>query len=293
MRTGYCLVICALLAWPAAAMRLRVAGDHVNLRAKPDSQTEVVGQVNAGDELVGTGTTEGEWTQVVPPVGVDLWIFAALVKSGAVSVNRAQIRSGAGFNYKVVGKLERGARIQTRGQLGDWLKIAPPAGSTLWVSSKYVVAVVPKALPKPDPPPKPEPTPPEPPPDPPPAERPLPPPAHPRAGGATPSNASGVETITVPSTLQGQTLSDSHAQGARRTFTGILSKTGWVWRSPSAFRLIERDARGRAVTVCYVTGNDAQLKPLLGRELTIVGREFWLTGAAYPAVSAERITRRN
>lgn len=309
MRTVGWLLICSALALPAGAALLRVTGDHVNLRAHPDAHTEVVGQVDHGGELRGTGETEGEWTAVVPPREINLWIFASLVKNGAVAVNRAQIRAGAGLNYKVVGSLDRGAPVESRGQLGDWLKIAPPKGTRLWVNSAYLEPVKPPQVPPPVTPPvtPPRPAPvvvveppapkatpkPGPKPEPKPTDRPLPPPAYPRAGTDSPQPAAGGGALTVPSELAGESLSGQHAQGTSQEFSGSLSKTGWVWRSPSKYRLIQRDARGRALTVCYVVGNEEQLGPLLGRELTIRGRTFWLTGAAYPAVSAERITRRN
>lgn len=137
------LAACGAAAAPA---RLRVTGDRVCLRAAAAEQAEVVGQVMTGDELTAPdGPATGAWVRVVPPDAVSLWIYGELVRNGSVAVDRAQVRGGPGLQFKRVGELARGTPVTARGTFGDWLKIAPPPGSALWISRAYVEPLAPPA----------------------------------------------------------------------------------------------------------------------------------------------------
>ena len=74
---------------------------------------------------------------------------------------------------------------------------------------------------------------------------------------------------------------------------GLLRPAGRaVWRRPSRYRLVQRDNQGRALTVCYVIGDGSQLENLLGKNLLVGGKEYWVQGVRHPAITAERITIR-
>ena len=140
-------VLCAG-ALISAPLELKVAGDRVNLRARPVYDAEVVGQVSSGDSLIAPeGIPEGaEWVKVRPPQKVDLWIFSALVADGVVIADDTYVRCGPGQQYKPVGKVGKGFKIEPRGAAsGDWLRIAPVPTAELYISSSYVLAVPPAA----------------------------------------------------------------------------------------------------------------------------------------------------
>ena len=139
---------------------LSVNGDRVNLRAAPNSEAEVVGQVSRNDTLVLQGEITDAWVKVSPPESINLWIFASLVKDGKITASAAQVRAGAGLNYHTVGRLQRGDAVTIRGQVGDWLKIAPFPEASVWVTNSYVSLNAPsKAAPIPAPIPAPAPEP--------------------------------------------------------------------------------------------------------------------------------------
>jgi uncharacterized protein YgiM (DUF1202 family) len=128
----------------SAPIEVKVAGDRVNLRARPVFDAEVAGQVSSGVVLVAPdGIPDGaEWIKVRPPDSVDLWIFSALVHDGIVTADDTYVRCGPGQQYKPVGKVGKGFKIEPRGAAsGDWLRIAPVPTAELYISSAYVLAV--------------------------------------------------------------------------------------------------------------------------------------------------------
>lgn len=119
-------------------VRMRVTADHVNLRSGPGAQSDIVSQVSKGDILLAQKYLDAEWVQIVPPSDVNLWVYGELVRGGVVAVARVLVRAGPGINYRSVGRLEKGEKVDARGIKGDWIKIAPPAGTVLWISGKYI-----------------------------------------------------------------------------------------------------------------------------------------------------------
>ena len=71
---------------------------------------------------------------------------------------------------------------------------------------------------------------------------------------------------------------------------GILQAKNFFFRAPSDFRLVTRDDGNKnSETICFVKGNQAQLKALMYRRLIISGREYWVKRQKYPVLVPERI----
>ncbi len=118
----------------------RITADNVNLRAKALPAADVVGQVDYDARLDAFDIGE-EWVEVAAPDAVDLWIMKSFVVSPAntVGANRVNVRAGPSINYNIVCTLSLGDAVVPRGEeLQDWIQIAPPAGSRVWVSRDYV-----------------------------------------------------------------------------------------------------------------------------------------------------------
>ncbi len=78
-------------------------------------------------------------------------------------------------------------------------------------------------------------------------------------------------------------------QGRPAIYEGTLTKGSFLLIRPSQFRIVSR-GRGRVTTLCYVMGSEPQLDSLIGREITIHGKEYWLQGTRHPVITTERIT---
>ena len=288
------LLFCAM---PVCAqmdvLTARVLKDDVNLRARPIMTAEVVGQVATGDLLV-VRVVEPEWVEVVPPTNVDVWVHSELVKDGAITSDRTKVRSGPGINYNSVGQLSKQDRVEVRGVKGEWVRIAPPPSSSLWVSRTLVEVKEPK---------QPEPAQPvevaavtEAPMAMPPPQAPLQaapdlaaavPEAVAQPPSPAPEPAKPVEKIPPPPA--DLNLIPVQGQGQVREFAGTLRLTAYLIRSPSDYRLVGYDEDGRSHTICYVRGNGAQLRDLLGREMKVTGHTYWVTGKEHPVVKIDRI----
>jgi len=71
---------------------------------------------------------------------------------------------------------------------------------------------------------------------------------------------------------------------------GMLQPAGLVWRRPSPYRLVSRDDRGRGITLCFLNMVDPQRLPeLVGRRLSVTGREYTIQGVRQPLVIAEEV----
>ncbi len=142
--SALCVLLLCAEAVTSAPLEVKVMGDRVNLRARPLFNAEVAGQVSSGTTLLAPdGIPDGaEWVKVRPPQSVDLWIFSALVKDGVVIADDTYVRHGPGQQYKHVGKVGKGFKVEVRGPaVGDWLPIAPVPTAELFISSSYVLAV--------------------------------------------------------------------------------------------------------------------------------------------------------
>lgn len=306
-----------------AVQYVTVKGERVNLRAAPNPESEVVGQVSEPEQLVLQGSVTDPWVKVTPPDSIDLWIFANLVKDGKVTVNNAQVRSGAGLNFNVVGKLQRDESVNIRGKVGDWIKIAPFTTSALWVTNSYVALSAP-----PPPPPPPPPAPiaplvvepqaaPEKPPAPPqplddkiiPQEpdavatkrtvldssKPISIPLSESKKPTQPIRRSlfrspEAETTVGPANVPTSRLRSDAKQSETGAYSGTLALAP-NGQHPTRFRLVKFSPDGKPETVCYVLGNNRQLDSLKGNVFTIEGTVYWFNSTTLPTVYAQNILR--
>ncbi len=260
--------------------KVKVVGQRVNLRAKAAPESEVVGQVGEG-EILPAKSVGDEWVEVATPDKVDVWVHRDFVKDGVVSANKLFVRGGPGINYSVVGTMGRGEAFSVRGEFGEWLKIAPPASSSLWVSRQFVQVVQPEKPRPPEPRPVARPVPAPVPPPVPPVQ--LPPPVAPPVTAAQepPPVAPPADLVLIP--LEGQ--------GRFVQREGELRMVGFAFSSPSRYRLVRYEGN-RTVVICFVRGNNSQLNSFVGQRLLIRGREYWVRGADYPVVIPEQIVPR-
>jgi hypothetical protein len=82
-------------------------------------------------------------------------------------------------------------------------------------------------------------------------------------------------------------LVESKPQGEQVRLRGTLRRVGWVWRSPASYRLVRHDEMGRAVTACYVLGDEQELAGHLGSRVELRGKAYWVQGVRYRVVVVE------
>jgi len=277
----------------AAPRQVRVTAANVNIRSKPSVQSEVMDQSSSGEIFtVLAHSDDGDWLRIKPPERIDAWVYGELVRDSEVAVSRLRVRSGPGINYTPIGTLNSGTKLIVRGEQGDWLKIAPPAVCTVWINAKYTerfIAVEPDVSDESR------------------TQKSIKPHGH--VDAATPSEyrpsspevkastPEGTETL-LPDWAESQALTRfqhsptaKEAQGPVSTYIGVLRPIGMmVWRKPSRYRLISRDARGRAVTRCYLRGDEALLESFKGKRVEVSGAEHRVQGVKRPVMVVESIS---
>ncbi len=265
----------------AYAGEVTTTGHRVNLRARPESAAEILGQVEYGERLF-VRAREGEWARIQPPEYLDMWVHRDFVEDGRVTVSKLNVRGGPGINHKIVAELNRFESVEVRDEFGDWLRIAPVRDAEVWIHSDYIQAVRP---PEPDPPPPVLPVPsviephrPDPPRRDPPPERVEPPP--------TPRRPPE-RTIRPPQDLD---LVPLEGQGERVEMEGMVSRVGFLFGRPSRYRLVER-RRHALETLCFIKGQEEQLDALQGQRVVVSGRRYWVQGVRHPVVVPEEIVR--
>lgn len=129
---------------------LRVRGDRVNLRARPDRNATIVAVASDGDILECVGGEFG-WRAVVPPAGVFSYVAAEFVEldadgRGRVKVEAGKLRVRVGSRVTELDPLRsdvqtwlaNGAEVRVIERGEKWLKIEPPDDVVLYVADEYV-----------------------------------------------------------------------------------------------------------------------------------------------------------
>lgn len=265
-RVMACLMTLLTATGMAAGTEVTVNADRVNLRSRPELESEQVGQVGYGTKLT-LIAEHGDWLEVVPPDEISLWIHRDFVDGGAVNTRRLNVRTGPSINHRIAGHLVRGDTIVERDRFGEWIEIAPPEGASVYIH-RDLVDVPPPPLPVPAP---------RPPVDPP---QPAPAPAVTRDVPAEPERG--------PPPPPGLDLIPVEGQGEAVRFYGEIRATPVLMRiGTTPHRLIRRDDT-RVTTLCFLSGNSHQLDSLIGTTLTVYGRAYWIRGRDYPVVAVER-----
>jgi hypothetical protein len=285
MRRWMTLMIAGLAISPVLAEtgRVEVLSDRVNLRAKPRPEAEVAGQVGLGAVLEFRGTN-AEWVGVAPPTNIGLWVSSEFIKDNKVGTDKLNVRAGVGISYPVVGTLYKNDTVIPRGQMGQWMEIAPPSNAVLWVHRDYVKTVIeassaPAGVPSPA------------------ASAPksrvperLEVPLAPALPKRVASAPAAGPAVAPPPDMKESEMVPLPGQGETMEFEGALHKTSFFdFGRVSNYCLVKWDD-GRPTTVCYIRGNNAQLKTFEGRRLRIKGDGYWIKDSAKPVLIPRQIT---
>lgn len=294
---SYCLWAALLLgAAPLQAQTtLRVTAHNVNLRAKPSLEnSEVLGQAQYDDRLTAYDIGD-EWIAIAPPATLNVWVSKAYVQQpqNTIGATRVNVRAGPSINYNIVDTLELGTPVDPREEVSDWLKIAPPATTRVWIHRDFVeiLADTPPLAASPEPDPAPEAIPPQkvvrksksqkarPAPD-----TGLPTPI---VLPSVPVRDSAARDIPVPPPANLK-LIPLEGQGRLTEFVGELRAAPLISEAPTRYRVI-RWQRNRWQVLCHVYGEASKFRSLQNKLVRVQGREYWIQGAAAPVLVPDQV----
>ena len=245
---------------------VKVTGDRVSLRAGPDTEAVLLDRAMSGDELMLKDNTNPDWVGVAAPETVDCWVHSDYIVDGKGEPALLNIRSGPSLSHSIVGVVAAGSPVTVRGQVDEWLRIAPLPEVTVWISRRYAEVA-------------------EPPPPVEPAEAvvEIEAPAETEQLAAEPSMqevvAAMAELPEVPAVLKPD---PDREQGVPETFAGVLKPAHSV-----LYQLV--DAEVEAITLCYVRGNLAQMEAYAQLPLRITGKAYWASGLEMPVIVPSKI----
>lgn len=78
-------------------------------------------------------------------------------------------------------------------------------------------------------------------------------------------------------------------QGKGVQVEGELRNAPFMAASPSRYRLVDEDEDGMLEMVCHIHGDPEQLRPYVGKGISIRGREYWVVGSDMPVVVVGKI----
>lgn len=132
------LAFLPFVAVPAAQAREMVSIDRpvVNMRSGAGTEHEAIWKLNRGYPLLVTGRS-GDWLKVRDFENDEGWVSKRLTGRTPhfiVESSTANLRSGPGTRYRVIGKAVYGEVLRTVEQRPKWAKVRNGEGLVGWVS---------------------------------------------------------------------------------------------------------------------------------------------------------------
>jgi hypothetical protein len=262
----FILIVLTSASFAQDAVKIKVTGDRVSLRAAPDTNAVLLSRTTLGDELVLKDNSNPEWVGVLPPQIIDLWVNSDFVSSNSVLPELLNIRSGPSLSHSMVGSANKGDLLTVRGEIAGWTKIAPTSNTVVWISRKYVEAPAPVII---------EPV---------------------AAVLSVQQTQAVVQVISEPSVQDIMTAASAASQkkliadpakpqGVETVYSGVLQPADGM-----LYKMV--DDHFTDVVVCYVRGNAAQMQTFSGMKLEITGKTYWATGMDLPVVRPIKIKLR-
>jgi uncharacterized protein YgiM (DUF1202 family) len=115
----------------------RVKKDDINVRARPSTSSEVMFQLDRGQDVLVIDES-GDWVKIQPREGDRAWVHQDLVSNGLISKDSVNIRAGPSLSNSILGRLSEGDPVLEVSRQGEWIQIEMPRGFGYWVA-KFLI----------------------------------------------------------------------------------------------------------------------------------------------------------
>jgi len=239
----------------------KVLKDNVNVRARADKTAEILVQLKKGDP-VEVKERKGDWLCIIAPAHTKCFVSAKLLKAGVAINDAVNVRGGPGMNFKELGKLTKGEKVEVVETKGEWTQIKPTANCVGWVAADLVEILPPTPTPAPiqviD-------------------TTPLAPPVA-TSLLPVPAPASAPVKIADPG-------DEVHMQ--------YVVKDGYVAavtepNAPAAYALMTESVLRRDYIIAYLDAPANSLSRYDGKHVRVLGNQRWKRSERYPVIAVER-----
>jgi uncharacterized protein YgiM (DUF1202 family) len=194
------------------------------------------------------------------PASAKCFVSAKHLADGAANVENLNVRCGPGSNYRDIGKLSKGTKVEVVEKKGEWAQIRPTPECSGWIAAELVdVEAAPRAP-------------------------------------APSANTSDIVTppVAVSSTPSAPAVSVVNADPD--IMVTYVVKDGYVGavnepNAPAAFELRTTEVDRLSFRMAYLETSDTNLKRFEGKHVRVVGTQRWRKGERYPVLAIERIDR--
>jgi uncharacterized protein YraI len=198
--------------------------------------------------------SKGDWLRITLPAHAKCYVASKFIKDGAITGDAINVRSGAGTNFKDVGKLAKGEKVEVVEAKGEWTQIKPTAQCTGWVAAEFVEIAVPTPVPAP---------------------------------------IQTTEIVTPPVSLPAVVSAPvKPAAPSVQVETHYIVKDGYiasVKESPSSYALMTENVGGRQYIMAYLDAPQMNLARYDGKHVRILGNQRWKSDERYPVIAIERL----
>ena len=267
----------ALAGWvlanaPSNAAELgTVTGDRVNVRARPGKNAEVVAQLAKGETVeilerqsVTEGAGSADWLRIQMPATAKCYVHTKYLTNGVANADAVYIRCGPGTNFRDVGKLGKGEKVEVTGTKGEWACIKPTPKCSAWVAASFVKVEA----------------------------APIPPAAPPAPAATGP-----VEVVTPPIAVSPATAqpavqvveTDPEVRVYYVVKTGVLQKVPDPTRAPGAYQLMTPEVHRLQSRLAYLEAPQMNLSRYQGKTVRVFGTQRWRKTERDPVIAVERV----
>lgn len=253
--------------------RATIKGDRSNVRSRPSMNAEVIAQLHRGDTvdvLERKSVTERdksmEWLRIPVPATAKCYVSAKHVTDGVVNTDNLNVRCGPGSNYRDIGKLSKGTKVEVVETTGEWTQIKPTPHCTGWIATE-LVNIETTAAAVLTPPPTPSVNTPEV----------VTPPVQAPAMTASPA-APSVSVVNIdPDVVVAYVVKDGYLHAV----TEPNAPASYELRTPEVDRLSFR--------IAYLETAETNLKKYEGKHVRVLGNQHWRKGDRDPVIAIERL----
>ncbi len=240
----------------------KVLKDNVNVRARADKTAEILVQLKKGDS-VEVKERKGDWLCIVAPAHTKCFVSAKLIKAGAAISDAVNVRGGPGMNFKEIGKLTKGEKVDVIETKGEWTQIKPTSNCVGWVAADLVEILPPSPTPAPI-----------------------------QVIDTTPIAAPVVPTllpVPAPPVSAPITVADTHDE----VHIQYVVKDGYLasikeLNAPSAYALMTENIMRREYIIAYIDAPANTLSRYDGKHVRILGNQRWKHSERTPVIAVER-----
>ena len=239
----------------------KVIKDNVNVRVRADKAAEILVQLKKGDS-VEVKERKGDWLCIVAPAHAKCFASAKLLKAGVVTSDAVNVRGGPGMNFKEIGKLTKGEKVDVIETKGEWAQIKPTSNCVGWVAVDLVEILPPTPTPAPiqviD--------------------------TTPLAQPVVPTLLPVPTTASAPVAVTG-TRDDVYVQ--------YVVKDGYLAavkepNAPAAYALMTENIMRREYIIAYLDAPANALSRYEGKHVRILGNQRWKRSERTPVIAVER-----